>query len=238
MLAETRRLEREGRLDAAALLRLDARMQAAKKLLEDETAATIARALADADAVANPRRPPVWVQATTAVVMLAVIVGIFLEFTFGASFLFAWADSYFAAAPWIFLALLFPLGGLFAAQMRRNRPLRPALPRARAPSWLSIPLAAIIAAAALLFAPLGWIALYGALAGTPAEGLEARLLDLAEPSPGSRSCRQHGEIALGDATGRLCLAGLVAGPLPPPGARVRVSGRLSAAGLFVQRIEP
>jgi hypothetical protein len=235
VLAETRRLDREGKLDEEAMNRPRVRIEAAGRLLEAESQARIARIHAEVEAILHPPKPPLRVRITLLSVTLVVIGGI-LETTIGTSFIFAAGARYRTALPWVLVALVPLMACLLVLGERRTHAFRRKYPTP-AVRWLMFSLVVALAVGATVVAPLGWIAAYGLLAGTPVQDVEARLISLADPQYSSRSCRQKGDVEWQGEQATLCVSDHVTGPAPRDGDLLRLGGLRSAAGLYVQRIQ-
>lgn len=235
VLAESRRLQREGKLDAEALRRLAARVETAGKQQEAATDAQIASMMAEMDAVLRPRQPPFRFRFTALFLMLVVVAGALLFVHQSDSFIFTIGAHYRAAAWWLFLGLLPLMAFLVGAVERRTGKLRRRYPTA-AIRWLMFVVFAAFAAGAVIAAPAGWLLLYGRLAGTPVHDLEAKLVSLGDRNEKSRTCVQSGEVAWRGHVTRLCVSEPMVGPVPARGDALRLDGLQSAAGLYVLRI--
>jgi uncharacterized membrane protein YidH (DUF202 family) len=236
LLEETRRLEREGRLDAQALARFKARGDAVSRRMEEETNALLARAREAMQELKKPGRPA-WQQWTLGLLMIAVMLGAFASFVDG-GFVFAQEERYRAAMPFIFAAVALLLAFAMLRAERRTHAMRlhASNPFAR---WLVL-FPAMVAVSALLaiFAPLGWASIYTRVAGDVVEGREGRLLALAAPRHGGRNgCRQGAEVFHAGETANLCLDDRVAGTMPAPGDHLLLAGWQTRAGLYVGRIQ-
>lgn len=233
--AESQRLEREGRLDAAATRELSDRLQAASKRLEAETQARIDSLRAEIDAILDPPKPPLWFRIVILALTLAVFIGVMLEVTIGANFILALGGRYRAAAPWIIGALLAVMAALLLVAERRSHFFHALYPNPIL-RLLMFPLAVAVGAGALAFAPMGWAAVYGRLAGAPVHDVEGRLVSLEDVHPGSR-CIQKGEVEWRGEQAKVCVSAHIVGPRPVRGDRLRLAGLQSTAGLYLQRIE-
>lgn len=230
VIAETRCLAREGKLDDMALRRLRQAMDAAGEHSIDET-----------EAILGMRRPPApparragWPRRAGLFVVLGVGFGLLLDITLGQSFVFAFSQRYRAIGWWVFIALLPVMGWLFVVAEGPRAAVRERYRGGVARTLMTCG-AIVVAAGTPVLAPLGWIAAYGRLAGTPVQ-VDSRLLVYA-PSGGSRFCERRADIAFGGRQVGLCLSTHLVGPLPPPGAPLRLSGLQSPLGFYVQRIE-
>jgi hypothetical protein len=233
ILAELQELDRSGKVDEAALARLDERMRKEFERTDREQARLIAEAQAGIERLRRPasRR---WVPVALA--MAFVMAGVTLELTLGRRFVVSFADAYRAATPWLFaalLVLLFVVHRRFESlrQIYRNR-----YPTAWVRRFLMLPITAALLALAILVTPLGWAALLGwAFAGAP-EPLSGKLLSLEERSPDPYSCALQGKIRLDRASSEICLDGLVTESVPKAGDPIRVVGRQSRFGVLIEGV--
>jgi hypothetical protein len=236
LLAEAMRLDRQERLDDAALAQLDARMQQEFGRLHQEgranqTAKIETRAASPRNFVL-PRR----FRSPALAAFLFVTGGSVLELTVGQGFIFAWANEYRSIAPWIFLGLLPPFGLGWYFLERANQTLRVSFPTGWVRWLLVFPLAVALSAGMVVVSPLGWAALFGWAAGTPSDQLEAKLVSIGESSPSARSCDQSATLELGGATTRICLEDRISGQTPRAGDTLAIVGRTSALGVFIDEI--
>lgn len=227
--------------DAAALAAFEARCEERMRVFRAETDRRIAdlerahqAALRDA---AMPAGPVLTRGRAIAVIVLlaGLLAGVLLELSIGEVFLFSRSKDYFAAAPWVFLGLLLPLGWALAGRTARREL------ELRYPTWavrwlLVYPLSVAVSAGAIIVAPLGWAALAGWALGAPAVA-EARVVSVDAGSGSALRCRTKGRLRIAGQEGNVCLSRLVAdGRLPKPGEDLQVSGLSSAFGMLLRQV--
>jgi hypothetical protein len=238
LVAEEAELESQGRLDAPAKARLEARMDA---LFQRQRADILRSAAAQADAAVAARLAPAPAHRAAGVALLAALAfclgGLALEATLGQHFIAAFSDPYRSALPVLFAALLLPCSLAIIAVDRRTRVLR-AQATNRWRWWLMVmPVYSCMFAGLALPAPLGWAALAGRLAGTPAQELRAMVVSVAGPG-GSwpLDCRQPMTLQLPGSSAKVCLDGRVSGTAPGAGSRVVLTGRTSRLGVYIDQM--
>jgi hypothetical protein len=238
LVAEEAELESQGKLDAQTKARLEARMDA---LFQRQRAAILRNAAAEADAAVAARLTPPPAQRAVALAVLAalafVLGGLALEATIGRQFIAAFSNPYRSAMPALFAALLLPCALAIIAVDRRTRLLRgQATNRWR--WWLMVmPVYSCMFAGLALPAPLGWAALAGRVAGTPAQELRATVVSVAGPG-GSwpLDCRQTVSLELPGSSAKVCLDGRISGAAPGAGSQVVVTGRTSWLGVYIDQM--
>lgn len=233
ILAELQALDRSGKVDEAALARLDERMRAEFERTDREHERLLAEVRAGFERL---HQPASWRWVPVALAIAFVIAGVTLESTLGRRFVFWFADDYRAATPWLFATLL----ALFFVIYRRSGDLarisRSQYPTAWVRRFLMLPITAALLALTVLVTPLGWAAFLGsAFAGAP-EPLPGKLLSLKERAPDPYACALRGSLRLEPASAEICLDGLVAGPVPKAGDAVRVIGRPSPFGVLIEEV--
>ena len=173
-----------------------------------------------------------------AIVLLAfalVLGGALLKITVGSRFVFFYSERYTSIGWWAF-ALLFPViaVAMFNEQVKVHM-------RLRYPTWwvrwlMMYPLSVALAAAAVVIAPLGWIAALTLATGSSAEPTVGRLISVGDYRPSSKGCDQRGELAMHGKTASICLEGLAV--LPMRGnVPVVVSGKQSNFGLLIEGLK-
>ena len=235
LLSEALALDRQGKLDQAALATFESHIQKEFDQDSQKTAQLLAR-LEQPSGLATPQPLRGWRLTAVLVALIFVLAGAPLELNLGSGFVFALASEYRAAAPWVFLALLPLFTVFFVRAEKRRRHLRMPYPTWWVRSLLVFPLVIAVASAAVVVAPLGWAALVGWVVGTTAE-LQARVVTVGSLSKGSRGCDQKGELLVNGATAAVCFEGRLVGPAPTAGETVVVNGRTSRIGVFVNEIQ-
>jgi hypothetical protein len=226
--------------DAAALAAFEARLERRFQASRAENNRRLAEFERDHPATSTKiETPPTPVlRGGRAVAVLGLMAwmtgGLLLEASIGNVFFFNHGDVHSAVAPWVFLALLLPLGWGLGHMLRRFMP-------ERYPTWavrwlLFFPFVVAAIAGMIVAAPLGWAALAGWALGTPVE-VEARVVSVGTRSRSALACKQKGRLRIADKEGNVCLSMLVADDrMPAPGDDVRVSGRSSGLGLFAREM--
>jgi hypothetical protein len=238
LVAEEAELESQGRLDAQAKTRLEARMDA---LFQRQRATILRSAAAAAEAAVATRLTPPPAHRAAVIAMLAALAfclgGLALEATVGQHFIAAFSNPYRSAMPALFAALLLPCAMAIIALDRMARALHgQATNRWR--WWLmAMPVYSCVFAGLALPAPLGWAALAGRLAGTPAQEMRATVVSVAGPS-GSwpLDCRQTVSLELPGSSAQVCLDGRISGAAPGAGSQVVVTGRTSWLGVYIDQM--
>ncbi|MBI4987543.1 MAG: hypothetical protein HZC23_01885 [Rhodocyclales bacterium] len=234
---ESMALESQGELDAAAKARIEAHLHEISTGLDKELDKQIAEVKASY-AAPNRRVLPKRFRVPAIAMLFFVLIGSILEFTVGDAFIFAGANDYRRAIPWL-LSVVVPLiaVGLFLLE-KANHGMR-----AQFPTWVirwlvMFPLTIAMCSAALVVSPLGWASVLGWVAGTPTEHLEAIVISVDSPSRYSRSgeCDQYANLEFRAITARVCIEGLMVGATPQKGDKVALSGRFSSLGLFIESI--
>lgn len=236
ILNEMKALEREGKLDEAAIAGFDARVDAQLARISQE----VEKAQADFEAAIERRKHPVLPKRffiPVVVIIFLVFIGPMIELGIGKGFVFAHANAYRAAMPWI-VGLLLPVIG-FAVYTRERKEL---LLKYRYPTWgvrwlLMFPLVSLLGAAMIAMAPLGWAAFIGWATGKDSTALEARVLSVGEASSSSRGCKQHASLQVLGNEASICLDGRISKP-PRQGDSLSVRGRVSAWGVYIEELHP
>jgi hypothetical protein len=227
-------LERQGKLDADATRRIEARLQS----ISDKLDKTAADHIADIKAQL-PTRPHfgIWQKIAVAFFFFA-LVSVPLEFTLGERFVFSAANTYRAAVPLLF-AVLVPAFAIFWFRLERKQHNL----AFRYPTWLvrwllMFPLIVVTSAAMVIFSPFGWSALAGWAIGTPSAQKTAKVLSV-EPMREPRrvgKCDQKANFRIDEIQANICIEGLVVGPTPKPGDSITVVGRNSPFGFFIEEV--
>ncbi len=238
VMREAQALERSGKLDGAAIARVDARLQALADARDRELQARLERIRVGDDVDDAPPKgwvlPKVW-RIPFLVVLLLVLGSPILEMTLGQGFLWSGGAAYGAALPVLLLVLL----AVFAVVLYRHERSAHLL-RASYPTWFvrwlfMYPLMVVFCTAMVAFAPWGWAAALGWATGTPSR-VDVRVSSIGALSPGSGGCDQSARLEFQGAHASICLEGRLAGKMPYPGEMMAVSGRVSRLGLYVERV--
>lgn len=173
--------------------------------------------------------------AITALVLVAfgfVIGGIVLEVTTGSRFVFYFERQY-TAVGWCAFALLLPVFGIPTHRYMKHAG------RHRYPTWavrwlFMYPLTTAFGSAAVVIAPLGWIATYVSAAGATVEPNRGQLVSVDDYRSSRRGCDQRAKLAVRDHLASVCLEGIAA--LPMKRGPVIVQGKAARLGFLVERI--
>lgn len=164
--------------------------------------------------------------------------GLILESQLGDNFIFRYGEDYDAAIPWLYACLL-PVSAIaWYSYDARNRAHDPAAQhRGSWWSWLLFyPLAAGLSASLLIYAPFGWSALIGRLAGVEPAVMEVKLIQIEHARHRIAQCDQKIIIDVDDRRVSLCAEGRVSGVSPVTGQGLLLKGRRSAFGFVVDEI--
>lgn len=228
-------LRHRGAAEDAVIARLEERLQNLTVRLDKETAEKLA------EIRATPTSAKGFVAAKRyrlpALIALATVVaGSCLELTLGKQFVFSAANQYRATVPWLLIFLAPAFAWMWLALERANHTMA-----SRYPTWwvrwlVVYPLVVAISSAMVAISPLGWFAVYGRLGGTPADGVEAKVLAVGAYRPSSRGCHQDADIVIDGNSATICLASVLSGRTPAVGETVTVGGRISSAGMFIDEV--
>ncbi len=105
-----------------------------------------------------------------------------------------------------------------------------------AKEFLVIPFAAIFIAAAAAFAPLGYIYLWGYLAGEEVMSIKANASLLDPLHNAGRGCRQKLSLTLDGKYENVCVDGRLIGPVPRAGQALQIRGVVSSVGIWVKEV--
>jgi hypothetical protein len=218
------------------IARLDQRMKEAFDRESQEFSRRIAEFEKDA-APHEPYRLPKRLRMPTVVVLAIIVAGAVLEMTIGRGFIFAGANEYRSAMPWIFVVLLPVFAFLLFVINRANRSYQ----QDRFPTWwvrtlVVFPLTVVLCSGVVLIAPLGWAALFGIALGTSTDTLEGRVLIVGRISTSSKGCRQTDKIEARGASANICVDGRTSEPVLNEGDTVLLSGRTSPLGVYIESI--
>jgi hypothetical protein len=174
----------------------------------------------------------------TIILLLFIAAGTVLELTIGSGFIFAAADTYRSAAPWLFAALIPVFAILLYWLDRLGGNARIRFPTSWLRTLIIFPLMVAMCSGMVLIAPLGWISLLGLAIGARADDLEGIVLSAGDVSKSSRAsrCKQKAKIAVRGASAAICVEGRTATPLPIKEGAVLLNGRVSLFGTYVQSI--
>jgi len=233
IVQEMSRLESQGDLDEATTEIFQQRIQA----LIDRRTSDENNRMASLQSHPEPPEAPLR-SSTLAKVALATIVfvvsGALLEATMGQKFIFLGSNGYWLTMPWL-LAVLIPLFTWMIFRLERKQHMLAERYPTRAIRFIMFPLMILMSVGMVLAAPLGWMALFGWMNGTPADNLTARVVWIRPPSH-SRGCHQDAEIRFKAVDTSICVYGRIVGRQPDNGDAVILSGRLSSYGLYVEQI--
>lgn len=236
IVADALALERQGKLDEAALAEIDERVQEEFRQLEETQAKAVAAYEANRF-VPKPAVLPKRFYAPVWGLLIFVFVGPVLEITIGNGFIFSYANDYRAALPWIFWILV-PIFGIgFFIQEKKKRVLS-----ARYPTWvvrwlIMFPIMVALGAGGVIMSPLGWFALAGWATGTGSSHLDAKVLSIGSLRPGSRGCDQQARLKVLNNEADICLEGRISGPAPKQGDTLAIVGRVSGLGVYIEKLQ-
>ena len=179
--------------------------------------------------------PKPW-RRVVAVVLVLLLVGALLEMTVGERFIFAHADQYRDAMPWLLPLLAAALGVPIFMQVRSAEVRRQAVAAGISRWWTLFACGLAITLWMAAVSPLGWAAAVVWMLGSPVRSVEARVVAI-EPPTSRRYCDQRAELEFRGATARLCVEGLVRAQQPRVGDTVKLGGRALSLGLLVERID-
>ncbi len=227
-------LERQGKLDADATKRIEARLQSISDRLDKEVADSIAEIKTQHP---TTPRPGVW-QKTALVLALFAFLSVPLEFTVGENFVFSYTNQYRVALPYLFAVLLPAFAIMWFRLERKQRTLA-----YRYPTWLvrwllMFPLVVVMSSAMVIFSPLGWSALAGWAIGTRSAPKAAKVVSvevMREPRR-SMKCDQTAKISIEGIDVKICIEGRVIGRTPKIGDSITVAGRSSLFGFLIEEI--
>lgn len=227
-------LERQGKLDAEATRRIEARLQAISDRLDKKVADSIAEIQAQHP---TTPRPGLWQKMAVGLMFLA-FVSVPLEFTVGESFVSSFTNTYRAAVPLLFAVLLPAFAIVWFRLERKQHNLAH-----RYPTWLvrwmlMFPLIVVMSSAMVIFSPFGWSAVAGWAFGTPSAQKTAKVLSV-EPMRKRRrigKCDQKANIDIDGIDANICIEDRVVGPTPKAGESITVTGKISLFGFFIEEI--
>ena len=236
---EADQLRAQGVPEDEVLARIDERLRAVNERMEREIKA-VTSAIASARVVGAPRQKgtplPRPYSYAFGFLAIAMVLGSLLETTVGETFVFVSADAYRAALPWA-MAVLIPLFAWLWWLGRRRLKALGQVPSKESVRWsIAYPAMVLLSAVMAFLAPLGLFAAYGAWAGQYTREIEGQIVRLHEPSTSSKSCRQSAEVQVLGNTAKICLVDVLAGALPPAGAAVLISGRVSSVGISIDEL--
>lgn len=227
-------LERQGKLDADATKRIEARLQSISDCLDKTVADGIAEIKAQHPT--NPRPGP-W-QKAAVVLALFAFLGVLLELTLGESFVFSYTNTYVAAVPSLFAVLLPAFAIMWFRLERKQHSLA-----YRYPTWLvrwllMFPLLVVMSSAMVIFSPFGWSALAGWAIGIPSAPKAAKVLSVEAMREPRRilHCDQKARINIEGIDANICIEGRVIGHTPKAGESIAIAGRSSRFGFVIEEI--
>jgi len=231
--AERETLKRQGKLDKAALNRVDGQSREEFERMRDG----LVRRIAEIDTRYSPfgiLDLPKPLTTAIAAGLLFVCAGAALEASLGKAFVFAFANEYRAASPWIFAAFV-AVFGAFWLWLESKPEFRIRYPTTLLRRFVIVPIFTALGAGGAVASPLGWMALVGWTIGQ-SHTVQATIVSMHKPAPNSRACKQDANVEIRGATADICLDGRIAGVAPVNGEVVAVSGRISMFGVYVEEI--
>jgi hypothetical protein len=232
---ESEDLRRTGVSEDAAIARLEERLQQLSSRLDKNLAEKLA-VVRLGQARASDFAVPMKSCYLYVFVMAVVVSGCILESSLGKVFVFSAASKYRAMAQWFVLFLAPVFAWMWFRLGRANHFFA-----SRYPTWwvrwlVVYPLLIVLSSGMVVISPLGWLSVYGRYMGKPVEGIEARILALDAYHSNSRGCRQFADISIGNNSARVCLADVLSGRIPAVGEYVFLAGRVSNAGVFIDKV--
>ncbi|MEO8023425.1 hypothetical protein [Polaromonas sp.] len=236
IVADVMELERQGKLNEAALAEIDARVQEEFRQFEETQAKAVAAYEANRF-VSKPAVLPKRFYVPAWGLFIFVFFGPVLEITIGEGFIFSYANDYRAAVPWIFWILVPILGIGFFIQEKKKRVLS-----AQYPTWvvrwlIMFPIMVTLGAGGVAMSPLGWFALAGWATGTGSSHLEAKVLSIGSLRPSSRGCDQQARLQVLNNEADICLEGRILGTSPKQGDTLAIAGRISGMGVYIEKLQ-
>lgn len=227
-------LERQGKLDAEATRRIEARLQSISDRLDKKVSESIAEIKAQHPT--TPRAGP-W-QKMAAGLVLLVFVSVPLEFTVGESFVFSYTNAHRAAVPLLFAVLLPAFAVVMFRLERKQHSLAYQYPTWLVRWLLMFPLIVVMSTAMVIYSPFGWSALAGWAIGTPSAPKTAKVLSVGPMREPRRigNCDQKARIDIDEIDANICIEGRVVGPTPKVGDSIAITGRVSLFGFFIEEI--
>lgn len=231
-------LERQGKLDADAIERIDAQMRAVSARLDQDLAEKLAEIDArytqpNSGSPAIPVKLPKSIAWLLFAALLLAVAGGLLEVTIGRGFIFAHANGYRDAMPLVLFILIPAFALLWFPLIKNNPHMLSRYPTGVIRWGVMFPLTAVMSAAMIVVAPLGWIALCGWAVGEPSSIVEARVISIQTYRKG---CKLKAEIEIHGNSADVCLGGRVAGRIPEAGDTITVQGKTSFLGVYVDEI--
>lgn len=165
-----------------------------------------------------------------------VLIGAFICLASSSRFIFFFSKQYWNVAGWLFLLLLPPIGFVLRYKGRFDR-----VARGRYPTWwvrwiIMLPLAVSFASAALIAAPVGWIAAATWALGEQRSDIKSVVVSVEAARSTGKGCKQRATLIIYSVTHTVCVGDHFDGATPLAGQAVLVHGRESYAGLFIQQI--
>ncbi|WP_195880848.1 hypothetical protein [Methylomonas fluvii] len=227
-------LRHRGASEEAITTHFGEQLQAITARQNKETAEVVVDIYAS-QAYANGFVSPKW-NLLSIIALATVFAGFSLELTIGNQFVFSAANQYRAAFPWLTAFLAIISAWIWFSLQHKNH-----IWAKHYPTWwvrwlLVFPGMVATSSIIVAISPLGWLALYGWIFGSPTEGHEAKMLSVAAYHSGSRGCHQNAEIIINGNSATVCLDKAISGRVPAVGEAVTVAGRISRAGVFVDEI--
>jgi hypothetical protein len=228
-------LERQGKLDVAAIEGLEARLEEASAEVDQAVARQIAKIGAPSPELARGGLSLLLRIVAVALFVLAA-TGFVFEMTVGTGFILFSSRDYRAAMPWLFAVLvaLLGIGGLMSHRLREHLKLN--YPDSGFRWVIMFPLLLLTGAGAMVVAPLGWAAAATWLAGEPTNGQVARVVSVGDLRVNSRGCDQRVELEYQGVIATICLEGRLVGPTPKAHETVLLAGRRTTLGLLIYEI--
>lgn len=235
VFSEGMELERQGKLDEAAIKRIDARMKSISDRMDREAAAELAEISARYPVPeAYSLRTPVLLSKPLLFLVLGALVfaiaGVILELTVGSRFIFSHANAYRNAKPLMFIILIPILAKVWLPIFKGSDYISARYPT-DAIRWLVMfPCTVVMLSTIIMVAPLGWLALGGWVVGESSDNLEAKIISIRSPD---KTCKLIANLEIRGNRADICLGGRVIGSTPKVNDVIAVTGKISSFGVFI-----
>jgi hypothetical protein len=233
-------LESQGKLDDAAVERMEERLRAVSARMDKELAEQLEEIKAHRPEPFSKRlveqfplpKPLAWLLLAT---LICGFIGVILEVTIGDSFIFSHANGYREARPLMMFILIPVFALLWFPIMRTSQYAQQRYPTGVIRWGIMFPLMTVGLSAMVYAAPLGWFALCGWAVGEPSSISEARVLSIRTYSKG---CKLKAKVEVHGNRADVCLGGRITGRMPVEGESITVTGKNSLLGVYIDEIRP
>lgn len=235
-------LERQGKLDDAAVERMEERLRDVSARMDKELAEQLEEIKALRPEPFSKRlveqfplpQPLAWLLLAT---LICGFIGVILEETIGDGFIFSHANGYREARPLLLLILIPVFALLWFPIMKSSSYALHRYPTAAIRWGIMFPVMAIGLSAMVYAAPLGWIALSGWAVGEPSNNVEAWIISI-QTKKNRSGCKLEAKVEIRDNRADVCLEGRTEGRIPEAGEPVFIKGRISSLGVYIDAVRP